>query len=208
MSDPISFINPSAPVITTPYGVDQVIKALQEDYAANLSWLEKSFGRAFIMSRKTDDQGDASLITRQDYIYPGLWQADGSDMYDGMANDNLDAYSFFVKEGNETPLDYQQRQRNQWEVELSNIFWFDLQRVDSTKTYPFNEELLDEVKQRISSVRFTGLDGASVEVLQVFDKPQEVFQGFTIDMAETQHLYYPKGGFRILLRAVYTDFCA
>lgn len=206
-STPQPFKNPNAPTITTPVGVDKVIQSLQVNYSSELSWLEKSFGRAFIMSRKTDDQGDANLLTRQDYIYPGLWQGDSLDMIDGLANDNLNAYSFFLKEGNEQPLYYEQFQRNRWQVDISNIFWFDLKRVDSTKTYPYQEELLREVKKVIANTRFTGLDGVSVEIVDIFEKPREIFQEFSIDLAETQHLGYPKAGFRILMRSIYTGVC-
>ena len=206
-SSPQPFKNPNTPTITTPVGVDKVIQDLQVSYSNNLSWLEKSFGRAYIMSRKTDNKGDSDLLTRQDYIYPGLWQGNNLDMLDGLANDNLNAYSFFLKEGNETPTDYYQNQRNKWTVDISNIFWLNLKRIDSTKTYPFAEELLEEVKQVISTTRFSGMSGASIEIVDIFEKPSEIFQGFTLDLAETQHLGYPYHGFRILMQASYVGIC-
>lgn len=202
-----NFINPTAPTIASPVGVDSVIQALQVEYDDKLTWLEKSFGRAYIAMRKTDNQDDASLLTRQDILFPSLWQGEGLDPINGLANDNLNAYSFFLKTGEETPINYNQRLKNRWTCDISNMFWFNLERIDPNKTYPFTEELINEVKSVIANTLFTGLKYSGVEVLSVKDKPQDIFNEFTIDLAETQHLMYPHAGFRIELRAYFNEDC-
>ena len=114
MMRPNTFINPSTPTISNPVGVDSVIQTLQVEYSNKLAWLEKSFGRAYLAHKKTDDMDSANLLTRQNEVYPSLWQGEGYDPINGLANDNLNAYSFFLKSGEETPINYQTRIRNSW----------------------------------------------------------------------------------------------
>lgn len=208
MRKPNTFINPNTPTISNPVGVDSVIQTLQVEYSNQLSWLEKSFGRAYMAHKKTDDMDNASLLTRQNEVYPSLWQGEDLDPINGLANDNLNAYSFFLKSGEETPINYQTRIRNRWTCDISNIFWLNLERVDSSKTYPFTEELIQEVKNVISNTLFTGLQHTGVEITSIKTKDEEIFQEFTLDLAETQHLVYPYDGFRIEMTAYFSDSCS
>ncbi len=202
-----AFINPSTPTITSPVGIDSVIQSLQLEYVDKLAWLEKSFGRAYLGLRKTDDQSDASLLTRQDIIFPSIWQGDGFDPVDGLANDNLNSYSFFLKSSEEVPINYTSRIKNRWSCDISNIFWLNLERVDSTKTYPFTGELINEVKGVIAETRFLGLRNSGIEILSITETPQDIFREFTLDLAETQHLTNPHAGFRIEMKAYFNEGC-
>lgn len=204
---PNNFVNPNTPTITTPLGVDAVIQALQISYSDNLTWLEKSFGRAYIRSRKTDNERDSGLLTRSDYTFPEVWQGDGIDPMNALANDNLNSYSFFLKTGDEEPINYEQYTRNRYVVEIANIFWMDLKLVDPDSTYPNTEQYLQEVKKLITNTRLDGLKGLSVEIINVEEDPNDVFRPFTLDLAETQHLAYPKFGFRINMNAYFSLSC-
>lgn len=202
---PNTFKNPIVTTITNPVGIDRVIQSIQLAYTTNLTWLESSFGRAFVMQNKTESARLESVLSRSDTKFPVVWQGDNIDRLNVLANDNLDSYSFFFKDGSETAIEWEQFNQNKWECEISNIFWLDLKRVDSSKTYLYSEELLEDIKRVIRNTVFS--DGDSVEILSITEEPSEIFQEFTLDLSETQHLTYPKHGFRIKLKAIYTEGC-
>ena len=199
--------NPDITLLANPVGVDRVIQTLQVELSS-LSWLEKSFGRSFVQMEKNPQQD--RIISNDNIFFPAVYQGVDSnnvvkDFENLLVNDNLDSYCFFRTNGAEEPEDYTSHVRNRFTIEISLIFWFNLYRVDSTKKYPFQEELNQEIQEKIRDCVFTAND--RVEVLRIHHNPREIFSEYSIDIVEEQNLVYPNWGYRYDMRAYYNGAC-
>jgi hypothetical protein len=190
--NPITYKEVTPYVIPSPVGIDKVITNLQVALAANLSWLEKSFGKANKTIKQEDDR---------EFIFPSILTEVSKDEIPLLGNDNFNAYSYFLADGEELPINYEEHAVNQYQRPISLTFWMDLKRVDSTKLYNFKEELIREVKKVISTTNVG--NGNDVEILSVVTDPELIFDGYSTDLMKSQMLTYPQVGFRIDLLAYY-----
>lgn len=197
-------------IITAPFGIDMVVKGLQAKFS-ELPWLEKSFARAVTMSTLREDVSRRGVEFDLDYIYPGMFVADGQDYFDMLLNDNVSAYSFFMARDPEETQNYHRGSRVELKRTLSAIFWMNLQLVDNTRKDDFLEELKEEVIDKISNAVYQDNAGngtvTSVDIIDINDEPRNVFDGFTLDNTETQFLYYPFRGLRFDLDCVFIVNC-
>jgi hypothetical protein len=158
----------------------------------SLTWLEKSFGRATVASRNTEN----GL-----YIYPAVL-IPTYDNLDMLALDNWKSYSFFVARDNETRVSDTGYDKA-FERPINLILWANLQEVDSSRNDDFLEELKQDVLDKMVINRETGDKVLSIDVTNVYDEPANVFEGFTVELAESQLLYYPYRGLRIEMNVTY-----
>jgi len=162
---------------------------------ADVSWLSKSFGRATIMSQIDGDE--------KERIYPVCWIADSKDQFEMIANDNWNAYSFFVCNGTEKPIDYSDTSANTYERDVSLYVWCNLSAIDDTKPISYIEHLKIDIKNAIQNTVYDVNYGA--EILEVENDPLKVYEGFTINVHQKQLLYFPYQGFRIDMKFRYDD---
>lgn len=194
--DVTPFINP------TPVGIDSVITTLQKAFTAKLPWLTKSFGKAERMYNRT---GSANAIretdTSLDYFFPAVWVGQFKDPINMLADDNYDAYTFSFPVDSATPIDFEQNGQNRYNRGLAVIFWFNLPKIDSAKTYDFTEDLIIEIEKVIRSTPFLYNNG--VEIESITDVPQDIFAEFSPELVENQRLIYPFRGCRFNLTTFY-----
>lgn len=204
--------NPNAYLLESPVGIDRVVQTLQIALS-DLEWLEKSFGRAYLLSRKNEARDNR--ISNDDVFYPAVFQgvSDGKvlDMEDVLVNDNLDSYSFFYIDSDETVVDadYESHVENYFERDISLIVWFDMDRInkrtDIERLYPFQEELSQDIKSVISTTVFN--PNERISLIRVTDNPKEIFREFSLDTVAAQNLVYPNGGLRFYLKVMYKGLC-
>lgn len=179
-------------VVDDPIGVDVPVKALQEQFTNDLSWLTKSFARATIRSN-TNTEGTTQ-------IFPVCWIAESKDEFTMIGNDNWNAYSFMVSRGTETPIDYNQYGNNRYQRELRIYFWFKLDQIDDTK----GPELMETLKQEILNSVAKAQTSSEFELTGIEDDPEVIYDGFTLsDEATTQRLYYSHGALRFDFNVTY-----
>ena len=171
--------------IPDPVLLDELIQDIQQDFQANLRWLEYAFGRA----KPFNDNG---------FIEPRVFYSQTTATKDGeyrdvWPNDYWQSHCFFLSEGPETYEDYINipNARNVWERPISIVFWFNLHRIDSSKNYDFSEELKFDVYTRLKQFRHVELTNF------VDNSAEEVFQGFNIQDTDSKNFAYPFTGFRI-----------
>lgn len=197
----VPFKNMTPYVVSQPDRIDMVVKSLQASLA-EIGWMDKSFSRAVMMSHVQEGNR---------HNYPGVFHAAGYDFVNLLCNDNFSAYCFFFAHDRETPINYNPRIRNTYRRNLSCIVWMNLQKIDNTRGDDFFEELKSEVLSTIKNTRF--LDSTflgsveSVIITDVFDEPENIFENFTIDLTDTQFLYYPYRGIRVELDCYYLEKC-
>ncbi len=197
-------------IVPNPVGIDMVVKGLQAEYTEKLDWLEKSFARAVIRSEQREDPNESDVITGS-YIYPAVFISDSHDFLNMLELDNYSAYSFFVANGTETVEDFEEGIPNTYSRELSSIFWMNLEQVDENRKDDFLEELKTEIKRVIENVNISvfGDEGTvlGVEIVSIFDQPENIFDGFSVELEKSQLLYFPYRGLRFDLLCQYVDEC-
>jgi len=199
---PLAITNITPYIVPVPRGIDMVCKSLQRSFDG-IEWLEKSFARAVYRS-KTIEGGS-------EYIYPAVFVEDGYDYLDLMNLDNWKSYSFMLAKDNEKVVDYQEEVVNTMSRTLSCVFWMNLEKIDPNRYDDFLEELKQDVVKAIKSTRFLDTTNNAtvygVNVLNIFDEPDNIFEGFSQDITANQSLYYPYKGLRIDLEALYSEEC-
>jgi hypothetical protein len=193
-----SFKNPLTPAIGSPTGIDKPIQELAANLAS-LSWLGKSFARAWTAQRK-----DA---TGKVILYPEVWQGLDQDLLNVMPNDNLRSQSFFKVDDPVDVLEYRQNLFFIRSAPVSIIFWGNLKEIHSTLDYRFIEILKAQMMSRVRAFTFSQESGASIEIVRTWEEPVNVFRGYTIVNPDAQELVHPYAGFRLECRLVYRENC-
>jgi len=186
-----TYRNPSnLPLLTEPLGIDVQIQNLQQELAEQLTWLEYSFGRAFI--------GEDEQFKGKDYTYPMVYKGSGN-YQDASPNDNLISQSFFVVSGDYQYQDYQINQPNKFTVPVALIVWGNLKRISSTDEH-FGQVLLQDVLKVIRN-------NEEFKVTSINDNESEVYKEFSISKEPTSLFYYPYFCYRINMNLASSEEC-
>lgn len=183
-----------------PKRIDMVVTRIQQKFATDLLWLEKSFGRSILMSEKRDEK---------EYYFPGVYVGSTKDLLNMMEQDNYDAFSFFYAWDVENAEKYENTERNLFSRMVSCIFWINVDKANNGLVYI--ENLKDEIIECIKNTRYLGFseDRAvqSVDIVNIYDQPENIFKGFSLELTSTQWLYRPYTGLKIDLQCYYLDKC-
>ena len=204
--EPNSFKNLNEYIVANPYRVDIAVKSLQAAFKNNLTWLEKSFPRAVRRVKKIESGNNVI-----DRIFPAIRTQDGNDEADLMELDNESAYSFFYQPDTETSIDFEEFSNfNVYEVPLRAIFWMNLNFIDPDRGDDFLPELTTEVLKVILNTVYEDVDGTyvrGVEINDIYQEPQNIFEGFSFNLVDTQFLHYPNRGLRVDMTVTISETC-
>jgi hypothetical protein len=184
------------PRITTPYLFDKVIRELQQALKDGLPWLENSFGR---VERRVTEVNE-----RRMYV-PAIYQQDGQ--YGIMLpDDRLGCYSFFVMHDPQEVLN-----RMQTEVRIKSPFslivWVDMRRVEKKMRMP-DERNTEYIKEQVLSVLETASKRKGhISINRIYERAENVFDGFSLDEVKNQFLMSPFAGFRFYGEMIVTNDC-
>lgn len=184
------------PRITTPYLFDKVIRELQQALKEGLPWLENSFGR---VERRVTEVNERRL-----YV-PAIYQEDGQ--YGIMLpDDRLGCYSFFVMHDPQEVLN-----RMQTEVRIKSPFslivWVDMRRVEKKMRMP-DERNTEYIKEQVLSVLETASKRKGhISINRIYERAENVFDGFSLDEVKNQFLMSPFAGFRFYGEMIVTNDC-
>ena len=168
----MSYRNPIEQVIADPVLLDKEIKNIQT-VLGTLSWLEKSFGRAFKGIR---------LKEGRKVTYPAIFQQWKKDYYDAFPNDNIKSYSFIFPDPSEI-TEYNVKGKHEIQRNISIILFFDLEQIDNTLQYRFIELLKEDV-----IIVLATLKPGKLEINDITDDVEEVFSDFTVDEIKAEFL--------------------
>jgi hypothetical protein len=187
----MSYLKPNIPLIAAPKGLEIPIQDIQIALG-KLSWIEKSFGRAW-QHQEIGTDGKTKK-------YPKCW--DGVDYTNVLPNDNFSAMSFIAAKAQEKLPDFSTTTNgNPKTRDLSVIVWGNLKKIDPTKTYIFTETLkLDVEKVLVAN---------STLISAYFDEKAEVvFQDYSLVDVDTQYLMYPYFAMRFDITVrYYNSYC-
>ena len=184
------------PKHTRPYLFDKVIHELQQALKDGLPWLDYSFGRCERLVKTVDGKR----------IYtPNVYK--GNEQYEQiLPDDRHGCYSFFVLHEPQEVLN-----RMQMEVRIktpfSLIMWVDMRKVEQKMQLP-DERNTEYIKEQVLSVIATSfLKKGSVRVTRIYEKAENVFDGFSLDEVDNQYLMSPFAGFRFYGEMIVTNDC-
>ena len=182
--------------IRTPYLFDKLIGELQQALKNGLPWLHHSFGRVERLVKVIDGKR----------IYtPNVYK--GNDQYlQLLPDDRLGCFSFFVLAEPQEMLN-----RMQTEIRIkapfSLVVWCDLRRVEKVMNLP-DQRNTEYVKEQILSVLDTAFPKkGSFTVQRIYERAENVFDGFTLDEVDNQFLMSPFAGFRFYGEMIITNDC-
>lgn len=178
-------------VIASPVGIDIPCKIIQ---TAMSNVVQKSFARSVYRS---------ALVEGQPYSFPSVFVGNGKDNLDLLIEDNFGSYSFIrVNDPKEFEEDTRTVAKKRWELDIDVIVWLNLNRADRSKTGDYTP---DFINMSIDAINASDLD--AVEILAVYDEPERVFNNYTLDLDQTQRLYFPNSCFRLNLSVVHSENC-
>jgi hypothetical protein len=198
----MSYQNPTILLIESPVGLEKAIQSVQLDLANGLTWLDKSFGRAWEFKEVTSE----GKTIRVPKAYDGK-----GEYIPVLCNDFLSGSSFITVRNEETWPSYSRATGNSKSRTLSAIFWVNLKEIDPTKDYIFTELLKKDVEKILKANAYV----ASID--KYFDeRVEDVFDGYisqaesgrySVDDTKTQYLMYPYAGFRFDFTVAYMEDC-
>lgn len=182
------------PKIKNPELLDKVIVLIQQGLADNLPWLDYSFGRAERLVK---------MINGKRYYEPFIY-VEGNEYIPVSPDSKLGNFSFFVVD-DPVSIDWVPNQQSGYSVPVSIIFWFDMRTVTND---PDNRNL-EAVKLQIMKALNGGfwLREGSMSFNRVFEKAENIYQGFTLDEVDNQFLMAPYAGFRFVGEIGITETC-
>lgn len=176
-------------------GLDTIIEDLRAKFEANIPWLEKSFGRAYLLPERLSDE-----VT---YQYPQVY-LDNGEYFNVMPNDSYQSYSWMIGKGSAAsveaglqPFTYQ----TYFQKRLDIHFFLDLKKIDSTKNYVYTEELINDILNVLYTQRGLVVNEYIHETLI------EVYEDYTIKEIDRDLLMYPFAGVRFVTTASYKIDC-
>lgn len=173
------------PTFSYAYLCDKVIEELQTALKANLLWLDVAYGRCERLVKS---------IEGKRYYTPNVYA--GKDQYLSLLPDDVrGCYSFFVMR---EPQEIVQMIQNEIRVQspFSLIVWVDMRKVEKVMRLP-DERNTEYVKEQILSVLNRPVTRkGSITLRMVYERAENVFNGFTLDEVDNQYLMSPFAGFR------------
>ena len=184
------------PQYKQPYLYDKVIGEIQQSLEAKLPWLDVAYGRCERLVKTIDGR---RYYTPNVYIGRGEYES-------LLPDDRRGCYSFFV-----ISEPQQVKQQVQTEVRIktpfSLIVWVDMCRVEKVMNLP-DERNTEYIKEAILSVLNTTLTRrGSFSISTIYERAENVFQGFTLDEVDNQYLMSPFAGFRFTGEMIVTNDC-
>lgn len=178
----------------SPKLFDRVIQAMQ-DRLSGLAWLDHVFGRCERLVKMSADG-------RRVYS-PNVYKGDEEYILLTPDNTELGNYCFFVMEEPET-VRHAVGERLHVRSPFSLILWVDMRTVGAT----YDDRNTDELKDAVLRL----LDGSflregAVTLQRVYERSENVFQGFSLDEVENQYLMSPYWGMRLTGEMVVLQDC-
>lgn len=186
-----------APIITNPVGVDAFCQSLQLQLATDLEWLERSYGKALVVSenRVVDNQSE-------NYIVPKVYRS-GREFLSIEPEDTIKAFSFFYETNPETV-------GANWSKSSTNInlvvFANNELITDINEDYLFIEVLKEQVLESIqkNSVARLGIIEDSVTVTKHFS---DTWIDFSVSDTDSKWIKHNYSTFRINFDCTYSFDC-
>lgn len=165
-----------------PVLLDKVLQDLQKSLMEKLPWLNHAFGRAYRLVEHRPD-GNKS-------VYPAVYNGN-AEYVSMLPNDNLGNFSWFdIYDPQEITQITQSAPQYTFKGAL--VFWYNLESIYADGTVLHTEEIKDEVLRLLTTpgiITYTG----RIEVSRVYERFENLYQGFSIEKIYNQYTYQGEG---------------
>ena len=178
------------------YLFDKTIEDIRQALKHRLPWLDRSYGRAERLVK---------VIDGKRYYTPNVYM--GRDQYHVLLpDDRCGNYAFFVLHEPQELVS-----RMQTEIRLkapfSLIVWCDMRRVERVMKLA-DKRNTEYVKEQVLGVLGTAFpQHGSASVTKIYERAENVFDGYTLDEVQNQYLMSPFAGFRFCGEMIVTNDC-
>ena len=191
----------NAPVIPNAVMLDRVIGEIQQGLVDNISWLNAAFGRS---QRLTKMMNGKKIVTPN--VYCGGWNGHGENDYIETSPDSkIGNFAFFEIEDPQT-IDAGPWAR-QIKAPFGLIVWFDLTRVYNTATNRNTEKLKAQILRVLNGRDGWHLTGGRIIINRIYERPENIYRGYTLSEIDNQFLMHPYAGFRFDGILEYDELC-
>ena len=191
----------NAPVIPNAVMLDRVIGDIQQGLVDNISWLNAAFGRS---QRLTKMMNGKKIVTPN--VYCGGWNGHGKNDYIETSPDSkIGNFAFFEIEDPQT-IDAGPFAR-QIKAPFGLIVWFDLTRVYNTATNRNTEKLKAQILHVLNGRAGWHLSGGRIIINRIYERPENIYRGYTLSEIDNQFLMHPYAGFRFDGILEYDELC-
>ena len=191
----------NAPVIPNAVMLDRVIGEIQQGLVDNISWLNAAFGRS---QRLTKMMNGKKIVTPN--VYCGGWNGHGENDYIETSPDSkIGNFAFFEIEDPQT-IDAGPWAR-QIKAPFGLIVWFDLTRVYNTATNRNTEKLKAQILRVLNGRAGWHLSGGRIIINRIYERPENIYRGYTLSEIDNQFLMHPYAGFRFDGILEYDELC-
>ena len=191
----------NAPVIPNAVMLDRVIGEIQQGLVDNISWLNAAFGRS---QRLTKMMNGKKIVTPN--VYCGGWNGHGENDYIETSPDSkIGNFAFFEIEDPQT-IDAGPWAR-QIKAPFGLIVWFDLTRVYNTATNRNTEKLKAQILHVLNGRAGWHLTGGRIIINRIYERPENIYRGYTLSEIDNQFLMHPYAGFRFDGILEYDELC-
>ncbi|MEX0598820.1 MAG: hypothetical protein WD512_20215 [Candidatus Paceibacterota bacterium] len=185
----ISNRNPEPFLYDNPIGLNQACQAIQIKLRDNISWIQKSFGRAYKIHRESPDKKSMER--------PHAYARNG-EYYELMPNDSLKAFSFMAPISKGEYIDYAENSPSQLiNRNIALIVWGNLKKIDPSKDEVFTDELIQDITKILKKIPYVN------NILNIEDEDiTAIFKPFSTDKFH-QALFYPYFSLRFEIELTY-----
>lgn len=168
---------------TRPYLFDRVIQSLQ-DSLGELSWLNHIFGRS---ERLVNVRNGVNEYTPNVYL--------GRNEYEPLLPDNRELGNFcFFRLEEPQNISVPFATSNRVKAPFSLIVWVDMRTVGAT----YDDRNTEQIKEQVlKTLRRGWLKHGSITLERVYERAENVFNGYSLKEVDNQYLMAPYAGFRI-----------
>lgn len=185
-----TYTNPNTPTIENPVNLDKQIQEIQLAIGL-IPWIEKSFGRAWTGRRQENGKT---------YLYPEVYAGKG-EYLNVLLNDSWQSQSFIrVQSDRQRVKNYEINSNNLYSCTLDAIICFNLQKINPSRGYRFNEELKKDATDVIKTL-------SQLKIQSIYESPEDVYNGYSLDHSDWQTFKHPFGGFRIECVLEFAEDC-
>ena len=182
-----------APKKSNPQLLDRVVGEIQDALIAGLPWLNFAFG---ISERLVHE------INGKEYYLPNVYRAENDYIEISPDDKDLHNHSFFTVDEPQY-LDCVRGQKIEVRANCSLIVWVDMRSIE-----PTDERNKESVKRDILRVLNSMLlKNGTFTINRVYEKAENIFQGFTLAEVDNQYLMHPYCGWRFVGEIRVEDIC-
>lgn len=168
-----------------PYLIDKPIGEIQDYIRDAIPWLDNIFGRV-------------QILVRDGKKYPAFKGCD-NDYRDLCPDDSLGNYAFFIVRDPLEIKDFSPHIKNNLISEISIVLWFS---IDSAEPDASTEKIKSEILSIIGDI---SIKSGQFILEKVYET--DIFNGFSVNESQIQHMMFPYYGFRITGKLYYKELC-